>query len=93
MKQSQRCGPIVSDSGPQFTSETFQRFARENGIKHVTGAPYHPSTNGLAEIVAAAETPKPTTNAVPTQGQESAVRVTRSGRVVKTPARFGDYER
>ncbi|XP_022808195.1 uncharacterized protein K02A2.6-like [Stylophora pistillata] len=40
---------IVSDNGPQFTSETFRRFATANGIKHVTGAPYHPSTNGQAE--------------------------------------------
>jgi len=40
---------IVSDNGPQFTSETFRKFAAANGIKHVTGAPYHPSTNGQAE--------------------------------------------
>ena len=40
---------IVSDNGSQFTSTTFQKFVDENGIRHVMGAPYHPSTNGLAE--------------------------------------------
>ena len=40
---------IVSDNGPQFRSETFASFVRKNGIKHVFSAPYHASTNGLAE--------------------------------------------
>ena len=40
---------IVSNSGPQFTSEAFRKFTTANGIKHVTGAPYHPATNGQAE--------------------------------------------
>ncbi|XP_021354167.1 uncharacterized protein K02A2.6-like [Mizuhopecten yessoensis] len=40
---------IVSDNGPQFKSELFHNFMRLNGIKHITSAPYHPSTNGLAE--------------------------------------------
>ena len=40
---------IVSDNGSQFTSETFRKFVNANGIKHATGAPYHPSTNGQAE--------------------------------------------
>ena len=40
---------IVSDNGPQLTSETFRKFATVNGINHVTGAPYHPSTNGQVE--------------------------------------------
>lgn len=39
---------IVSDNGPQFTSEKFAEFTRRNGIKHIMGAPYHPQTNGLA---------------------------------------------
>ena len=40
---------IVSDNGPQFTSEIFRKFTTANSIKHVTGAPYNPSTNGQAE--------------------------------------------
>ena len=40
---------IVSDNGPQFVSEEFQAFIKSNGIRHITSAPYHPATNGLAE--------------------------------------------
>ncbi|XP_051160430.1 uncharacterized protein K02A2.6-like [Leptopilina boulardi] len=40
---------IFSDNGKQFTSEEFQTFCKINGIIHRTSAPYHPSTNGLAE--------------------------------------------
>ena len=40
---------LVSDNGPQFTSEDFSQFMRMNGIKHIRSAPYHPSSNGLAE--------------------------------------------
>lgn len=40
---------LVSDNGPQFTAEEFQTFLKKNGIRHITSAPYHPSTNGLAE--------------------------------------------
>ena len=47
-----RCGipeQIVGDNGAQFVSEEFQAFVRSNGIRHITSAPYHPATNGLAE--------------------------------------------
>ena len=39
----------MSDNGTGFMSREFKDFVKANGIKHVTSAPYHPSTNGLAE--------------------------------------------
>lgn len=40
---------VVTDNGPSFISHEFQDFLSQNSIVGITSAPYHPSTNGLAE--------------------------------------------
>ena len=40
---------IVSDNVSWCTSNEFIQFCKMNGIKQITSAPYHPSTNGMAE--------------------------------------------
>ena len=40
---------LVSDNASCFRSEEFGVFMNKNNIRHVTGAPYKPETNGLAE--------------------------------------------
>lgn len=40
---------LVTDNGPSFKSECFAQFTAANGITHLTSAPFHPASNGLAE--------------------------------------------
>ena len=40
---------LVSDNGPQFTSEQFVKFIQSNKIRHIRCSPYHPSSNGFVE--------------------------------------------
>lgn len=43
------CEVLVSDNGTSFVSNEMKQFLNANNIRHVTTAPYHPATNGLAE--------------------------------------------
>ena len=40
---------VVSDNGPQFISQDFTNFLKQNGVKQTLVPPYHPSSNGAAE--------------------------------------------
>ena len=40
---------LVTDNGPAFISSEFKTFMDYNSIVHIRSAPYHPSTNELAE--------------------------------------------
>jgi len=39
----------VSDNGAQFIAAEFKDFCRMNDIRYIQTAPYHPSSNGMAE--------------------------------------------
>ncbi|XP_038060004.1 uncharacterized protein K02A2.6-like [Patiria miniata] len=40
---------LTSDNGPQFTSDKFEAYLSENGIKHRKVTPLHPAANGEVE--------------------------------------------
>ena len=40
---------LVTDNATTFMSQKFQAWCKQRGIVHLTGAPYHPATNGAAE--------------------------------------------
>ncbi len=40
---------LVSDNSAALKSEKFEYFMAKNGIHHLTTAPYHTASNGLAE--------------------------------------------
>ena len=42
---------MVTDNGPAFVGDAFEKFCLKNGVRHITTAPYHPSSNGQAERV------------------------------------------
>ena len=42
---------VVSDNGPQFSAESYTKFAQTYGFEHITSSPYYPRSNGEAERV------------------------------------------
>ena len=40
---------VVSDNGPQFSAESYAKFAQKYGFEHVTSSPHYPKGNREAE--------------------------------------------
>ncbi|XP_053389029.1 uncharacterized protein K02A2.6-like [Mercenaria mercenaria] len=43
------CDTIVTDGGPQYASDTFNKFCADYGIEHITSSPRYPMGNSEAE--------------------------------------------
>jgi len=43
------CDVVVSDNASCFTAQQFKDFLSNNGVQHITPAPYCPASNGQAE--------------------------------------------
>jgi hypothetical protein len=41
---------VISDGGSHFISNLFDKLLQKYGVRHRVATPYHPQTNGLAEI-------------------------------------------
>jgi transposase InsO family protein len=44
-----RIGSLRTDNGREYTSNEFERYLRQHGIKHQTTIPYNPQQNGVVE--------------------------------------------
>ena len=42
-------GTLRTDNGGEYTSQDFEKYLQENGIKHQTIVPYNPHQNGVEE--------------------------------------------
>ena len=40
---------VDCDKGPQFVSAEFEKFMKENGVKHLHSAPYHPASKKICQ--------------------------------------------
>ena len=40
---------VISDNGPQYTSDAYEEFSKEYQFQHETSSPYFPQSNGEAE--------------------------------------------
>lgn len=40
---------VISDNGPQYASQGFQKFSKQWGFQHVTSSPGYPQSKGKAE--------------------------------------------
>ena len=41
---------VISDNGPQYSSDCFKAFSEEYGFVHITSSPLYPPSNGEAEL-------------------------------------------